>query len=121
MVTCDANRVCNPATGMCSLSMCGAGVSCPRGTACDPITGMCADDPCAVVRCPADHTCRAGQCRSTPNNPVTVAADRVIGSGGGCAVRPSGQTPQHVPSSTWLVAMAGLGAVLVRRRVRRSV
>jgi MYXO-CTERM domain-containing protein len=114
-VTCDANRVCNPATGMCQVSRCGPQSTCVRGQTCDPLTGNCVDDSCATVRCPTGQQCAAGQCRAvmTPP-PMTVPADRVISSGGGCSVPSRNQGT----SGMWIVGLAL--AAIASRRARRS-
>jgi hypothetical protein len=114
-VTCDANRVCNPATGMCEISRCGPQSTCVRGQTCDPLTGSCVDDPCATVRCPTGQQCAAGQCRAvmTPP-PMTIPADRVISSGGGCSVPNSGGSANGM----WVVGLAL--AAIAARRARRS-
>ncbi|MBL8677681.1 MAG: hypothetical protein JNK05_00830 [Myxococcales bacterium] len=121
-VRCAANQVCNPATGMCVLSMCGPQTTCPRGQACNPVTGACSDDSCATVRCPTGQTCSAGTCREAPRPPVmTIPADRVISSGGGCTVA---RAPSHSNNGGSIVAALAAAAVLVgarRARKRRSL
>jgi hypothetical protein len=116
-VTCEANRVCNPANGMCVVSRCGAQMTCARGQSCDPLTGNCVDDSCATVRCPTGELCTAGQCRAAPRPPVmTVPADRVISSGGGCSVPSKGGNGAN---GLWIVGLA-LAAIATRRAKRTA-
>ena len=116
-VTCGANRVCDPSNGMCVVSRCGTNSTCVRGQTCNPLTGACVDDACATVRCPSGQECSAGQCRTSTtmmmNPPPTVTADRVISSGGGCAVPSNGGA-----SGLWAVGLAL--AAIASRRARRG-
>ncbi len=62
-VTCGADQVCNPASGVCDAAVSDpcAGVSCPGGQTCNAATGLCsgATDLCAGVTCPSGQTCNA--------------------------------------------------------------
>jgi hypothetical protein len=118
-VMCGGNQVCNPATRMCVLSMCGPQTTCPRGQSCNPLTGACGDDSCATVRCPSGQVCAAGTCREAPRPPVmTVPADRVISSGGGCTIANAPARSSDARST--LVALVAAAAMVAARRTRRT-
>jgi hypothetical protein len=117
-VMCAGNQVCNPSTRMCQLSQCGPQSTCPRGQRCDPLNGMCTDDRCATVRCPSGEVCSEGVCRAAPRPPtMTVPADRVISSGGGCRV-PMNGGDADAGRALWMLALAAAAAI--RRGARRA-
>ena len=113
-VACDADQVCDPASGDCVDDQCGD-VRCPTGSLCDPVTGDCELDPCRTLNCPADQVCVDGECANTmpdSDDPPDAGAPReptrVLGAGGGgCSCRTTGDGSQ-APFGLFLLALFAL-------------
>jgi uncharacterized protein (TIGR03382 family) len=102
---CDP-QVCNPTTGACQDSKCGA-VQCPNTEVCDPLTGDCIPDPCQGVTCPEGQQCRMGQCGTPARQGLHVTV-----GGGGCSTTGG--------DGSALLALVVLAVAVRRRRLRRG-
>ena len=115
-VRCDPGTVCGADGGVCVSDPC-LNVGAQPGRVCR--NGVLVDDPCAGVVCGGGNNvvCRNGQCVDPTLTPLV--RDRVIGSGGGCAVM---TRETSAPSGWWLLALgAAVGGLRRRRRQPPSV
>jgi MYXO-CTERM domain-containing protein len=111
-VRCDIGTICAVVGGRasCQPDPC-QNIGAQPGRVCR--NGVLVDDPCAGVVCGggSNVVCRNGQCVDPTLTPLE--RDRVVGSGGGCAVSPVGSRAR---SGWWLVAAAMVLSGVRRRR-----
>jgi hypothetical protein len=143
---CSTLQVCDTSTQKCITNQCLAtGKTCGSNQCCDPVSGTCGACACDGVVCPKSQSCSNGQCVSNTNSnaggasstgdagisgnqnvagTITVtntqpdrrAWGRPTGGGGcDCRVHRGSRTSQTV-----LMLTTGLGALLWRRRRRKS-